>query len=542
MFKRFCVFVLALAGSTAALIGCSSSQVDTVAVSPTSQSLAVGQTAQFTATGTIGHGKHPSTTTDVTSTVTWTSSATSIATVSASGLVTAVSAGTTTITASMHGFTGVLSASATVTVTGTGGGTGNTNVTSISVIPGTQSVAAPGQSGQFIAIGTTSNGATSNLTSQATWSSSSTQIATISSSGQANAVGQGTATITALYKNSDNSVATGTATFQVVGGSSQQITALTLYPNAESAVQAQTTQFFVLGTQGSTGLQIDVSGQVVWSSTNPAVATVGTTGSGTPGQVTALSPGSTTITATYTNQDASSTKVIAQATYSVTTGPSGDLLSINVVPADVTVSNKGMTAQYLAFGTFSSGAPVRDITNQVTWISLLPEIASINTGGSAGEQAGLATSQGYTGTSVIYAEMKSSSGSDVLSNPQSFTCKDPDAKVCISTVPTPQFATVTVFIAGDQTAPSGEYVTAPSGTNTPNLIHCGAQYSGTGGQVCTGTYAVGSTLVLTENLPAGSSYFGGWSSGANCREANRATSTTCTITVNGNASVGVIFY
>ncbi len=50
-----------------------------------------------------------------------------------------------------------------------------------------------------MAIGTASSGATEDLSSQVTWSSSSAQIATISTGGLATAVSQGTATITALF-------------------------------------------------------------------------------------------------------------------------------------------------------------------------------------------------------------------------------------------------------------------------------------------------------------------------------------------------------
>src|SRR6516162_801200 len=86
------------------LAGCSNTLVSAVNLSPTAQTLQVGQTVQFTATGTVNHGSHPPTFEDVTNTVTWSSSAPAVATVSASGLATAVSAGTTTITAKMNGF------------------------------------------------------------------------------------------------------------------------------------------------------------------------------------------------------------------------------------------------------------------------------------------------------------------------------------------------------------------------------------------------------------------------------------------------------
>jgi len=209
------------------IAGCSNSIVGSIAVSPTAQSLSVGQTVQFKATGIFPHRTASSTTEDLTNQVTWTSSVPAIATVNSSGLATAVSAGSTTITATTAGYTGTLTATATVTVTGLGSGTGGggtvVNVSSLAIIPSSQSVSSPGQTGQFIAIGTTSSGATLNLTSQVAWSSSSAQIASISSTGLATAIGQGTATITALYTNSSGgSTITGNATFTVSSGTTQQ--------------------------------------------------------------------------------------------------------------------------------------------------------------------------------------------------------------------------------------------------------------------------------------------------------------------------------
>ena len=588
-------YVALMASSLLAILlaGCSASQVDTITVSPTTQTINVGQSAQFTATGTTSHGNnHPVSTSDVTDSVTWSSSAPAVATIDATGAAKAVSAGTTTITATMPGFTGQISSSAVLTVTGTGGGgnPGSADITLVTVIPGSQSVASPNQTTQFLAIGSTSAGATANVTSQVSWSSSSATIATINSTGLATGVSQGTATITAIYTNADSSVANGTATFTIAGGTTESVTALTVYPNNQSLTQAQDSQFFVIGTQGSLGLQMDETAAVTWSSSDLNVATIGNAGNGTPGLVTAVGSGSTTITATYTNADKS--VVVATATVAVTIGAAQEpLLSINVVPgAGSQVSNKGMITQFLAFGTYSTTPTVRDITNSVTWISTFPEVASIDScgaattgpgqgvcpgggtgpvgpsGGLPGEYAGLATSMGYEGNSIIYAvdTTSNSDGTVVLSNPVTFICDLPNSNpaVCVQTVPTPQFATVTVFIAGEQTAPSGEFITAQPDTgllpnpNAPPLIHCGKDYTGTGGQVCTGTYAVGSKVVLTENLPSGSQYFGGWSTGSGCVDASGkllnaqqlATSTTCTVSVNGtgvlagNASAGVIFY
>ncbi len=82
--------------------------VASVTLSPTSASISIGGTQQFTATlrdasGTVLSGR----------TISWTSSLSNVATASGSGLVTALLAGTTTITATSEGKSGT----ATVTVT-----------------------------------------------------------------------------------------------------------------------------------------------------------------------------------------------------------------------------------------------------------------------------------------------------------------------------------------------------------------------------------------------------------------------------------------
>ena len=546
MFERSCLRVFVLIGLTLPMVGCGTSGdgLDSVQVAPATASIAVGgPTLQLSATGTLGNGSHPSTK-DITSAVTWSSAIAGVATVSSSGVVTAVGAGVTSITATATGYKGPVSASATVTVTGSGGGS-SAAYTSLSIIPSSQSVASPNQTNQFIAIGTTTTGSTVNLTSQVAWSSSSVQIATIgAATGLATGISQGTTTITAIATNPDKTVVTGTATFTVVGGASEQVTALTIYPGSQAATaQAQQSKFFVLGTTGSSGLLFDVTSQVVWTSSNAAVATIGTAGIGTPGLATAVGTGTTTITARWTNLDGS--EVVGTATYSVSIGAAQEpLMSINVVPDTITVSNKGMTGQFLAFGTYSTTPTVRDLTNQVTWISTSPEVASISSGGVPGAVGGLATAQGYTGNSILYAEFTNPDGTVVLSNQEIFTCKDPNLNVCVQTIAHPQFSTLTVYNAGQNT--TTWLVTAPSDTGVPNLIHCGPNQGAiTGGSVCSGVYETGSTVVLTES-PTGTG-FGGWSSGdgasgVGCQEPNLLTSPTCTVTLNGNTTVGVIFY
>lgn len=80
-----------------------------ITVTPATPSIKTGGTQQFTATGLYSNGS----TANISSSVTWSSSATGVATVSAAGLASGVSAGTATITAT----SGLISASTTLSVT-----------------------------------------------------------------------------------------------------------------------------------------------------------------------------------------------------------------------------------------------------------------------------------------------------------------------------------------------------------------------------------------------------------------------------------------
>jgi uncharacterized protein YjdB len=531
------LLMLCLAG---ALIGCANPQgLDSVQVSPTSQALAVGQSAQFSATGTYGNAAHQSTQ-NITSGVTWSSSAPSVATVNASGLATAVGSGSTTITASAGGFSGPVSASATVTVSGSSGAQAGGTVVSISVIPNSQTVAAPTQTSQFLAIGSTSSGATVNLTNQVAWSSSSTAIATIgAATGLATAVGQGTATITALYS-SNGTVVTGSATFSVAGGTTEKYTAVSILPGAQAlSASGQTGQFIALGTAGATGLQTNVtnSSQITWSSSIPTVATVSATG-----LATGVGVGTTTVTAQLTNTDGTVVSNTASIAVSLTTPPE-PLLSLTVIPSSITVDNLQSTGQFLAIGTFSTVPYVRDLTNSPTtsWISDVPSDFPVdtNSGGNSGATAGLVTAYA-AGSANIIAEATGSDGT-IQTASATFNCPlalpnpngdPPTPGTCIpGTQAFSLLATLTIYNEGLNT--TNWQVTGPSATGTLNVIHCGPGWSlnpapnNTGGSVCVATYPIGSSVIVE----AQGGQFGGWS--YNCTPVTAQGAATSTITAAG---------
>jgi hypothetical protein len=215
---------LGLLFSALLITGCGSSGLNSVRVTPTSQSVTAGQTAQFTAIGTYGNAKH-STTQDITSTVTWTSSVPAVATVTASGVATGVTAGTTTITAGATAFNGSISSSATLVVTGTGGGSGGGQILSLTIIPSSITVGNLQDTGQFLAIGTFSTAPTvRDLTNSPTltWISANPNIFPVNNTtkgslgataGTVTAYGSGGSVITAEATNSDGSIQTATTTF-----------------------------------------------------------------------------------------------------------------------------------------------------------------------------------------------------------------------------------------------------------------------------------------------------------------------------------------
>ena len=159
------------------------------ASTPVNPSIAKGTTKQFTATGTFTDN----TTQNLTTAVTWGSSAASVAAISnalgSNGLATSVSTGSITITAVSGNITG----SSTLTVT-------PATLVSIAVTPASAGM-AQGTTQQFKATGTFSDSTTQDLTAASTWISSNTGVATVSNAagsyGLATAVAAGTATITA---------------------------------------------------------------------------------------------------------------------------------------------------------------------------------------------------------------------------------------------------------------------------------------------------------------------------------------------------------
>lgn len=112
----FLLILSGCGGGTNTDAGGSTADLVSISATPSGQTLAVGNTRQFRASGIYSDG----TSRNLTTQVTWSSSDTSVATVSSSGLATALSTGTTTITTTSGGISG------NTTLTVRSGGSGGT--------------------------------------------------------------------------------------------------------------------------------------------------------------------------------------------------------------------------------------------------------------------------------------------------------------------------------------------------------------------------------------------------------------------------------
>jgi len=168
--------------------------VASVTVTPASASVQVGQTVQLTATPRDANGNALSG-----RAVTWSSTNTTVATVSGTGLARGATAGSATITATSEGQSGTSAVTVTVAP-----------VATVTVSP----AAAAIQPGQTVQLTATTKDANGNILTgrTVTWVSNSNAAATVSSSGLVTGVATGTALITATSegKSGGAAIAVGT--------------------------------------------------------------------------------------------------------------------------------------------------------------------------------------------------------------------------------------------------------------------------------------------------------------------------------------------
>ena len=309
--------------------------VGSVAVSPATASVAATTTTSLNAVVKDVNG------TVVTDRlVTWSSSNTSVATVSPAGVVTGVAIGTATITATSE----TKSGTATITVT-------QAPVATVTVTPPSSTVVI-NTTTTLVAVTKDANGVVLNGRA-VTWSSDNTTIATVSAGGGVTAKATGTATITATSEGK-----TGTALVTVVP-----------VPVASVTVTPLSANVFVGSQQTFAAITKDAGGQtltgraVSWSSSASSIATVSTSG-----VVTAVAVGTAVITATSEGKSGTATTFVLQV-------PVG---SVTVSPSPATVVGT-QTVQLTATVKDQNGVVVTD--RVVNWSTNSPSSAAVSSTG-----------------------------------------------------------------------------------------------------------------------------------------------------------------
>jgi len=321
----------------------SASGLSSIAITPAFPAdLGVGASQPLTAVGTYADG----TTADITAKVTWTSSNTAVAAVFANGAVTGEGSGTANITAALSGVT---SPSLKLTVKA---------ISAILITP----AASPrnldiGAIQQFTAIATYSDGASADISSQVTWLSSNTQVATVYANGLATGVAAGSAGITATL---------GGVTSQATSLAVQPLSSIAISPASPNNLAVGAAQHFTAVGTFADGSLMDITAQVTWSSATANIATI-TAG----GVVTGVKTGTDKITAALAGITSQPVSVNVISLSAISVAPSS--------PANIGV---GSTQHFTATGSYSDGSTT-DFTSQVVWSSSDSTVVTIASGGIA---------------------------------------------------------------------------------------------------------------------------------------------------------------
>lgn len=265
--------------------------VSSVSVTPATASVVIGRTTQLNAVardaaGNVLSGRA----------ITWTASASAVATVDANGVVTGVAAGTANIAATIEGKSG--QAAITVSLV---------PVATVTVTPNAPSVKV----GATATLAATVKDDQGNvLTGRAVaWSSSAPAIATVDgASGVLTGVAAGTTTITATSEGKTGST---TATVSTAANAVDQI----LLAPVLDTIEAFSSEMIGRVLKDANG-NVLTGRTIQWTSSDPAVAAIDPT----TGMLTGVDRGTVTVTATSEGKSATVTRVVVIKYRSISAG------------------------------------------------------------------------------------------------------------------------------------------------------------------------------------------------------------------------------
>ncbi|MGE3527610.1 MAG: Ig-like domain-containing protein, partial [Gemmatimonadales bacterium] len=347
-----------------------------VSVTPNVDTMLTGENIQFLVELNCQHGHvldRP---------VTWESSDPTIALIDATGKLTAISRGTVTIIARSEGKEGM----AVIRV--------EAPANAVSVEPALVTLDIA-ETVQLTAVVTDPNG--SQMNRPVVWNSLNSSVVRVSNTGLATAVAPGMAAVRA---NSDGKTGEATITVRV------PVAAVTVTPDAGTVSLGQTIQLNAVPRDAGGVALIDRP--VVWTSGNPALATVDQNG-----LVSALGVGNVTISATSQGRAGHATITIRVP-----------VATVQVAAPGKEPLAAGATAQFTVTLLDANGNTLTD--REVTWSSSDPAIATVDenglvTGVAHGSVTISATCEGRTGSAGIQVTGESTTLGNNLSWPVVFS-------------------------------------------------------------------------------------------------------------------------
>ncbi|MFO0577633.1 MAG: Ig-like domain-containing protein [Polyangia bacterium] len=371
-------------------ISVTAATLSSVALSPRTPSVAKGSTLAFTATATFSDGS----TQDVTKLATWSVkdvTGVGVATIDTTGVMQARAVGSARITARFQTRSSYTTAEITPA-----------KLTRVVVSPPTPTLAA-GTSVRFSALGTYSDGTTTDVSSQVTWSISDvmgTGVASIDGTGTANGLHQGQALISA-----ELDALVGTTLLTVGPGVPVRLS----FSTAPAQTPKGTTARFVAMADLSDGGTQDVSALVTWTATDvmgTAVASVSASG-----VVTGNNVGKATITAALRGLSVSSSFEVTPAV----------LTAIQLSSTSLSLF-QAQAATLTATGIYSDGTR-KDLSATADWASVdvmgTSVLASVAGGRIVAKNVGqarvTATQAGFSASATV--EVKASSVTSLVVSP-----------------------------------------------------------------------------------------------------------------------------
>lgn len=251
-----------------------------------------------------------------------------------------------------------------------------------------------------------------DLTDQVSWSSSNTDLVTISnvdgSRGLATLTkipGAAERTATITIRSPLLSGLTGTTSL-TVQSNSFELTSIEVSPAAPTLHINTEKTFKAYGTfsDGTDSYIQDISDTVIWRSSDTSIAVI-SNGNDTAGKTTLRADGETTITATHSDVSGSTTLTVMPSSYAIT--------GVTVTPSGPTMGY-GTFLQMTATASFSNGSDSfsQDVTESAVWSSGAFGNANVS---NEEEREGIVTGISSATTAVITAELDGTSGNSTVS-------------------------------------------------------------------------------------------------------------------------------